>query len=269
MRTLRRLALVAALPIAVTGLAGCGSADSGAAASDPAPSGSPASHSSTPTKVAKHDISPQKLVALVRSGVADLTTLKVTMSTDVAGQLVRAKGAMDLTGEHPAMQMSMDLTGMGTPTEMRLVDGVMYVQTTPGGMFTKLDLSDPNSPLNGLGSTMGDLDPRSMTNSLDADLFDKVTDLGSSKVGGQTLEHYRVVMDTGASMKMLKGMSGTGARLPKELTYDLWLDDHHRMARFAMVMKRYLKVTARYYDYGAPVHVVAPPASQVAGSAFG
>jgi hypothetical protein len=108
-----------------------------------------------------------------------------------------------------------------------------------------------------------------MTNGLDADLFDRVTDLGSETMGGQELEHYRVTGDTGASMKMLKGMAGSAARLPKQLTYDMWLDDHHRMARFVMVMKRYMKVSARYYDYGAPVHVVAPPASQITGSTFG
>ena len=33
-----------------------------------------------------------------------------------------------MTGDQPAMQITMDLTGMGTPTDMRMVDGVMYIQ---------------------------------------------------------------------------------------------------------------------------------------------
>jgi hypothetical protein len=191
------------------------------------------------------------------------------MTTDVAGQAISARGAMDLTGEHPAMAMSMDLSGMGTATEMRFVDGIMYVQSAPGGLFVKVDLSDPSNPLGDVGSTMGDLDPRSMTSNLSPDLFTHVTDVGSTTVHGQRLEHYRVTADTGASLKAIKGMSGSGARLPKQVTYDLWLDDEHRMARFVMVMKRYLKVTAHYYDYGAPVRITAPPPSQVTGSTFG
>jgi hypothetical protein len=263
----RRLAIAVAVPLALTTLVGCGSKDGTAAG--PVPSQSSSSKPTAPKKPVQHDIAPAKLVALVRSGVADLTTVKVSMTTEVAGQFISAKGAMDLTGQDPAMAMSMDLSGMGTPTEMRFVDGVMYVQTAPGGLFVKVDLSDPNSPLGDMGSTMGDLDPRSMTSNLSPDLFTHVTDVGSVTVGGQRLEHYRVTADTGSALKTIKGMAGSGARLPKQVTYDLWLDGKHRMARFVLVMKRYLKVTAHYYAYGAPVHVAAPPPSQVTGSTFG
>ena len=46
---------------------------------------------------------------------------------DLSGQRVPIKGVIDLTGDTPAMQMTMDVTGMGTPTQMRMVDRAMYV----------------------------------------------------------------------------------------------------------------------------------------------
>jgi len=47
------------------------------------------------------------------------------------------------------------------------------------------------------------------------------------------------------------------------MTYDMWLDSENRMARFKMLMKKVTQVTASYSDYGADVHITAPPASQV------
>ena len=71
---------------------------------------------------------------------------------DLSGQSVPVKGVLDLTGDSLAMQMNVDVTGMGTPTEMRLVDRTMYVGV-PGttDKFYKVDLDDPNGPLGALG----------------------------------------------------------------------------------------------------------------------
>lgn len=280
-RPLRRLAVASVAALALGAGSGCGAHDSTGAApapsrpatSAPASSGAPAAAasagaaSSAPVAKAptRNQLDPAAFVALVRSGVRDLSTLKMSMTTAMRGQVVTAKGAMDLGGAQPAMRMAMDLTGMGTPTEMRLVDGVMYVQTTPGGMFATYDVGDDHSPLGDLSGTMGDLDPRSMITALSPDVFRSVTDLGPTTIGGQRLEHYRVVVDTRASQASQSG-AGATVKLPRRLTYDLWLDGHHRMARFVMAMKKYLRVTARYYDYGVPVHVAAPPAARVIGA---
>jgi hypothetical protein len=162
------------------------------------------------------------------------------------------------------MQISMDLTGMGTPTDMRIVDDVMYIQdpTTGSGKYLKMDLSDPNSPLGDIGGAFDSYSPSDMISKMSPDAFRKVTDLGAQTVGGRQLEHYRVVVDTHLATSAFKNLPST-ASLPKTTTYDIWLDDENRMGKFTMLMKKVSKVTATYSDYGADVHIAAPPASQI------
>src|SRR6188472_3402801 len=93
-------------------------------------------------------------------------------------------------------------------------------------------------------------------------MFRKVTDLGSETVGGRSLEHFRVVLDTRAASQLVKRLPST-ASLPKTMTYDMWLDSANRMAKFTMLMKKVSRVTATYTDYGADIRISPPPASQI------
>lgn len=272
--TLRKAALAAVVPMTLGSLAACGHHDSGTAAGPQAPSTSASSPSSPVTSDSAGNsaadsgssgrtIAPEAFLAKLKGAAKSLTTARFTMSMDVSGQSVTAKGALDMTGDKPAMQVSMDLTGMGTATQMRIVDGVMYIQDpTGGGKYLKVDLSDPNGPLGSMGGALDNYDPQSMIDQMSPDALRKVTDLGQATVGGRSLEHYRVVVDTHAATQMLKNLPST-ASLPTTMTYDMWLDSENRMARFTMLMKKVSRVTATYSDYGADVHISAPPASDV------
>jgi hypothetical protein len=262
--TLRRVAVAVVVPLALGSLAACGNDSTQAA--DPG-----AGHvtTGTPTPTQKTDPGPQRVdpaafVNRLKTATRSLTTARFTLTMDVSGQTVYAKGALDMTGDHPAMQFSMDLTGMGTPMDMRIVDNVMYIQdpTTGGGKYIKMDMSDPNGPLGDLGSTFDSYKPNAMIAGISPDLYRKVTDLGSQDVGGRRLEHYRVVVDTRGASQVFKNLPST-ASLPRTMTSDIWLDSQDRTAKFSMLMKKVSKVTATYTDYGADVHITAPPASQI------
>lgn len=270
--TLRRTALAAVVTFALGSLAACGNgndgsttaADPGAASSStPTATSSPSSHRGD-TRTQGSAVDPAAFIDKLKTAAKTITTTRFTMSMDLSGQTVTAKGAIDMSGDRPAMQLSMDLTGMGTPTDMRIVDGVMYIQdpTSGGGKYLKMDLSDPNGPLAGMGDILTNYDPQSMIGNISPDAFQKVTDLGSESVGGQQLEHYRVVIDTDAATSMLKNLPST-ASLPKTMAYDMWLDGQNRMARFKMLMKKVTQVTATYTDYGTDLHITAPDPSQV------
>jgi hypothetical protein len=263
--TLRRVAVAVVVPLALGSLAACGNDDSTQAA-DPG-----AGHvtTGTPTPTQKTDPGPQRVdpaafVNRLKTATRSLTTARFTLTMDVSGQTVYAKGALDMTGDHPAMQFSMDLTGMGTPMDMRIVDNVMYIQdpTTGGEKYIKMDMSDANGPLGDLGSTFDSYKPNAMIAGISPDLYRKVTDLGSQDVGGRRLEHYRVVVDTRGASQVFKNLPST-ASLPRTMTSDIWLDSQDRTAKFSMLMKKVSKVTATYTDYGADVHITAPPASQI------
>jgi hypothetical protein len=266
--TLRRAAIVAVVPLTFAALTACGT-DSSTTAADPG--GSPSSSATSPSASTSADsgdagqtVDPAAFVDRLKTAAQALTTARFTMNMDLSGQSVQAKGVLDMTGDQPAMQISMDLTGMGTPTDMRIVDGVMYIQdpTSGSGKYLKMDLGDPNGPLAGLGDTMDSYNPNEMLGKLSPDTFQKVTDLGSDSVGGEQVEHYRVVLDTNVASQMLKNLPST-ASLPRTVTYDMWLDSQDRMAKFTMLMKKVTQVTATYSDYGADVHVTAPDPSDV------
>lgn len=259
--TLRKAAAAAVLPLAVGSLAACGSSSShSGTAADP--------HASTPTQSSSAPASGQSVDAgqflgTLKSAAKNITTAKFQMNMDISGQTVTANGALDMTGSTPAMQLSMDLTGTGTPTDMRLIGRVMYM-TVPGtaGKYVKIDLKDPKGPMAGYGDTLGSLDPQSMIDQMSPAAFRKVTYVGTESVGGQQLKRYHIVLDTAAATSMLKGMPTT-ASLPKTMSYDMWLDDQNRMARFEMRMQKVMDVTATYSDFGSDVSITAPAPSDV------
>ena len=267
--TLRRTAAAFAVPLALGVLTACGNDDSTNAADPQAPDTSasvsdPSSSATTNAGPQVRQVDPAAFVDRLKNAARSLTTARFKMSMDLSGQTVYTKGALDMTGDHPAMQLSMDPTGMGTLIDMRIVDNAMYMQDPTGGSgkYLKMDLSDPNGPLGDVGGAFDSYNPNEMISKMSPDAFRKVTDLGRQSVGGRDLEHFKVVLDTHAATQMFDNLPST-ASLPKTVTYDLWLDSQNRMAKFKMLMKKVSQVTATYSDYGAEVHIVAPPASQV------
>lgn len=265
--TPRRAALAAAVPLALGSLAACGNSSTQATPDPHTGSGSSAGSSPTPTPThtVARNVSPAAFLAELKKSATAITTARFTMTMDLSGQTVTARGALDLTRDKPAMRLTMDLTGMGVPTDLRMVDGFMYVQdpTSGTGKYLKLDLSDPNGPLGGMGAALDNLDPQSMIQRIPPDVFRKVTDLGSQRLLGQQVEHYRVVADTHAAAGQLLHNLPSTVSLPRTMSYDVWLDSQHRMARFTVLVKKVSKVTATYQDYGADVNITAPPASQI------
>jgi hypothetical protein len=259
--TLRKAAAAAVLPLAVSSLAACGSSNSTAGTATDPQASSPTAGSSAPAH--RQSVDPARFVDTLKTAAKKITTATFKMNLDIAGQTITGNGALDMTGSTPALQMSMDPTGVGTPTDLRIVGGSMYM-TVPGtaGKFVKLDLNAKNGPLAGYGDTLGSMDPQSLIDQMSPAAFRKVTYLGTESVGGQQLKRYRIVLDTTAATSMLKGMPAT-ASLPKTMTYDLWLDDQTRMAKFEMKLKKVMDVTATYSDFGSDVHITAPDPSDI------
>ncbi len=261
--TLRKAALVAALPLALSSLAACGDSSSRASATDPqgTTASSPSAATSKPS--APKPVDSAAFLARLKAANSKITTARFSMQMDLSGQSVPVKGVVDLTGDSPAMAMTVDITGMGTPTEMRLLGHTMYVGVPGGGQkFYELDLGDPNGPLGSLGGdAFSSINPGSVTDQLSPKVFKKVVDHGTSTVHGRELHHYSVLMDLSKATQ-LEGMPA-GAAKAKSATYDVWLDGDGRVAKLVMVVQKLMRLTASYSDYGTAAHVVAPPASQV------
>jgi hypothetical protein len=273
--TLRRAALTAVVPLALGSLAACGGGSSNpSTANDPqAPSSqtSATSPSTTTSDSSSDSATPPKsgsavtsadFVKLMQTAGSKITTAKVAMTGDASGQTYTMKGAMDLTGDKPAMDLTMNLASSGlSGIEMRLVGGTIYMSlgTMTQGKFVKFDLDDPNSPLGSLSGSLDNLDPSKVMGDLGADAFKNVTYVGSDASG----KHYRATLLT-AKSPQIKGLpSSATANLPKTMDYDVWLDSQGRFSKFQAVIPNALKMTALYTDYGTPVHISPPPASQI------
>ncbi len=271
-RVVRRVAVAAVAPLALSTLAACGGNNSASTATDPqATTSSAGSPTTTPTSApsssgpsAGRTVDPATFLARAKAAARSITTARFVMAIDYSGQPVRATGAMDMTAGRPAMQMSMDLSGMGAPSDLRLVDGAMYIQMGTGGKYAKVDLTDPHSPLGGMGSLLDKFDPQSMIDKMPASAFRKVVYVGDGTIHGQHAQHYHVVAQTAAAMRLVQGAAGQAAPgMPRTLAYDLWLDGRGRTVKMAMTVRKLMRMTMTFYGYGSPVHVSAPPASQV------
>jgi hypothetical protein len=258
-RKTRAAAIAVALPLSVAALTGCGSGNNSTTATD-----TQNSPTSSPTASAGQTISPAAFLHNVKSAAKTLTTAHFHMHMDESGQVVDATGAMDVTGHQPAMQVKMNLPGTGTATQMRLVDGAMYIQEPGTTKFVKFDLNDPNSPLGNVGNLLDNFNPSSMVDKIPAHLFKKVTYLGTDTVAGEQAKHYRVTFDLGAATKMFGGnLPSSSGDTHKSLSYDVWLDDQGRQVKFTMKLPNVVQMTSTYSKFGEPVHISPPDKSQI------
>ena len=174
---------------------------------------------------------------------------------------VSAEGDVSYAGDTTSMQLTMQSPEMGQGViEVRMVDNVMYMSMppmTPEGKFLRLDLNDPNSPLGSLGGvTQGD--PLETFKAFDEGLRD-VKYLGSEDVDGEEMDHYVLTVDGKAAAKAQGAPAGS---VPKELTYDLWLDENDLMRRVQYTMAGG-GVTISMSDWGEPVTVKAPAKADI------
>lgn len=249
--TSRKIAAAIAVPLLWGGLVACGGNDGGTPATAKDTTGQAPAPGS--------DVQPADFTARITDGMANFTTAHFTMSIGAGGQDLKAVGDVDYHGgDNPSLQMTMsDPSGSGG-MEMLLVDKVYYFKEASfGDKYVKMDPNNPDSPLAGLGSLTGSVDPRKAMAQF-APALTKVTFVGSEDVAGAKAEHYKLVMDPSkvASLKSL------GATMPDTLNYDMWIDDQSRPVQFKMNLPQ-VKLQMLYTKYGEPVEIKAPDPSQL------
>jgi len=264
----RRGAVLALTPLLLAGLVACGPDDS-ASSDDPSSTTSattPASPDSAESQAADgEEIDAEEFTKLVSEAVDHSTTAHIAMRLESQGLTMTATGVADYTGDDPAMALKMRAPAMGAGViEIRMVDRVMYMampMIDSSGKFLKIDLDDPNNPLADSVGDMTSFDPQSTLQMFSQGL-QKVVKVGVEDIDGDTTTHYRVTTDTTAMQESLEGAT-PGATLPDVLTYDVWLDDQYRMRRMTTEIGDQASVVMEASDWGAPVTITAPPASQV------
>jgi hypothetical protein len=267
----RRTAVAALVPLVLAAATACGgdSDDSSQPSSPSVASGtsSPsadASESASPTPVAGERVDPDRFVKMFAASFEKATTAHLTMTMKGTGLSMDAEGDVDYSSEPPAVAMTLNGDQFGKGTDVRLVDGVMYLKTPMfGEKFVKMDLSDPANPL---GERFGRaFDLRSILDGF-RDGLRSVSLLGEEDVDGESLRHYRVTMDPSEADPSASAAAG----MPETVTYDLWFDGDGFFRRMqADLGPEGGTVTASLSDWGEDVSIEAPPAREVTGTPGG
>ncbi len=266
----RTLAAAAITPLLLTGIAACG--DDSGGGGDASGEETPAGATLLASLDEGEEVDPGEFVDTVADGLESSTTSRVEMTMSFGDQLsTSAEGDLDYTTDPPSMSMTMDMPGVGE-TDMVLVDGLVYMRLgeISEGKYWKLDPSDPDGPVAGMGldQMLEQTDPLGALEKMEAGI-DSVTFEGTEDVDGRELDRYELTIDTEAAIGAYGGgglPDGTAEQLPETVTYDLWLDDEDRFARMVMempIMDQQVSVEMDVDDWGKEVDIAAPPADEV------
>ncbi|HEY0559940.1 MAG TPA: hypothetical protein VGD03_06645 [Frankiaceae bacterium] len=221
--------------------------------------------------------------AAAATSAAGSAKLSLTIGGSAAGSAVNATGSGVEDFAHKAADLTLNLAGAAQgQVAVREVNGIAYLKLPSqlggsiggGKPWISIDPSKigAGSALSGLSSLAND---PTQSFALLNSASDSVTKVGSESVHGQPSTHYKATINLdkaaaadpqlSASATQLKQTLGT-ANLP----VDVWIDGKGRITRFAETTSPAgstaaptVSVSVDVYDYGTPVTVAAPPASDV------
>ncbi|SOC53880.1 hypothetical protein [Ornithinimicrobium cerasi] len=198
-----------------------------------------ATQTPTPTEATEvaegEEIDPTEFVAMMKSpGEAMLSSYTMTMIMRTGGEDVTLDGAVDVSGDSPALDMEMEIPGAGA-MEMVMVDGRLFMSMaglTPDGKYLEV-------PPEQLGDTASALEEVDITSQMDTweEAAREVVYVGEEDVDGQTMRHYQVTVDSAAALDAA-GVTGDDAAAAtsaagEEFVYEVWLDDDNLMRKLA------------------------------------
>ncbi|MFC4000450.1 hypothetical protein ACFS2C_21335 [Prauserella oleivorans] len=229
---------------------------------------------------------PAKLAEAASQQTAASKSSKFTMQMNMAGQQMSAQGEGSYAGENTAVAMTMDMAGQ--QMEMRFVDQTMYMKLpqqlsaqTGGKPWVKISAEGTDPLSQQLGGQLDQMAAQSDP-SKSLEYVKQAGNIVSSEettLDGQQVTHYTVELDFkkiadqmaagGLTQEQIAQLSGKIDKLPMQL----WLNSDQLPVQVSMDMTKIMEAAGagnqkaemvmKYTDWGAPVNVEAPPASEV------
>jgi hypothetical protein len=254
-----RLRFVALIALVAALLAGCTSSSK---KQQPPDGGTSAS---APTGA----VTASALAAKLTAGLNSLTSAHLSIDAGSLGGASTADVALD---KGHATAADVHLTQSGAAVEEITVDGKSYVKVPPTSNTSKPWVLVRTSSSNPIAKALAtSLNVSALITSLDVvttlvGTASGVQDEGSLSLDGVPTTHYTMQIDptkkTGNTrLDSLLQLLGS-AKIPT----DLWLDSKDRPVKFALTVTfagAHLPVTIDVSKFDVPVHIAAPPASQV------
>ena len=261
-----RRAAIATTVAALLALAGCGSAadvssdqPSSPTAGDSAASGDSAGQ----LTVGSFALTTSQAQATAKSAHLEFDATMMGQSITMSGDMSLGKSLADT-----AFQMNMSAAGIGQDVSMIMVDQVMYIN--PGGpsdKYLRIELDKGNPIGQFYRQFIGQSDPAGITRAFEGAIED-LDKVGSERIDGTQTTQYRIKVDTRKVLAKTLGddAMSTGPlteNLPKTMTYDIWVGDDDSLPRRIEYSMQGSSMTMELSDWGEPVDIKAPPASQV------
>lgn len=218
----------------------------------------------------------ETLVPAMKTALEKQESVHLTVrADDGSGAPFEGEADVALRDERPELVATMDKTPLGGPGEVRVVDGVAYVSMppmTPEGKFVEIRLDDRSSPFGGMRG-MHRFDPEDAFAAFDAGLR-RVEFVGEEEMQGARLGHYQLTVDPRAAAEE-SGMPGTAempgaehggshmGRVPRTVTFDVWLDRDALVHRVELDKRGQASVVVSLTEWGEPVTVEAPPRGDI------
>lgn len=244
-------------------LSGCGDTDADKDAAATPTSGSTTSSTtgsgSGSDAPAKGPVDVAEFVEDLRDGAEESDSSHAKMTITTGGQTIVTEGDFAANDGDPVARMTMNIPGAGE-MEIRLVDDAFYMNMgeMTGGKFTKMDIKDMPAEI---GESLEAMDPDAQVEQYAA-AIQSVEFVGEAEHGGVDAEQYKVTMDAAK----LQGIPA-GAKLPKTVVMDLFLDDENRLCGMTMDMKvqgQAVSMDGVFSDFGKKVEVTAPAKAELA-----
>lgn len=202
-----------------------------------------------------------------------------------ANMNIHGSGAFKVDGTNLAMQMSMDMSSIGT-MEMRIVDKALYMKIPAnlagqGGLSAdkpwfkiSADGTDPLSKTLGpmIENMSANFDVSKQMEQIKA--AGTITKSAKETLDGQETTHYWITVDmakaakslTDPDMRKLAEQAASSAGM-KSLNEEFWVNSDNLPVQVVVATPisagQSANVTVKYTDWGSPVDVQAPPADQV------
>jgi hypothetical protein len=259
MRT--RLSLIAAVALSTLALAGCEQqalpgVPQAAGSNAPAASGSAsAPKQADPATTAD----PKALISSAAKSTRDASTCKFEykMAADAQndlGMTFSSTGESDFKANRAKIDTVVEVAGKKMTMSIVTDNGALYMRSTTDGAadgpWTKTDAKDLEAQLGSLGGGKAGpgTDPMSFIDQIKD--FASVTPDGSEAIRGVPTTRFKVAIDPA----QVPGGEVAG----EDATSHLWVDGQNRLARFEVGTKTFGKMTADFFDYGAPVAIEVP-----------
>lgn len=208
------------------------------------------------------EVSAEELVQRLKSPGEDALS-SFAFTADVAEQQgdLAVSGAVNLQGDAPAAQVTMDVPPMGA-LDLLFVDGVAYLnvpELTPAGKYFEVPAQE-----------LADFGVTDVSNSLDVDKLlkdwessaPKVTFVGAEKVNGAQADHYELTVDPKAALDATGQTAPPDIDLSGSLSYGIWVGDDDLISQMVVDIDG-SAATVSLDKWGQDVQVQAPDPADV------